>query len=238
MLTAEEITATYGELETMFVPLRPEPELGLDYIKERLALCRAMQDRLAELRLKTNQHLTDVLERSLKAKALLEVQSTPDMKNSARELEIVKQRHAMLVKMIGYQMQVLGRTAMDIRLLHDITKQQIQRGEINPHDSPQIIQQVDPAEMVQEFSPSVIGPIEKQEPPTQQEFQQAWEHMFPTPTTVTSTVTSAVEGVVTFDTAPAPAPKPEDRVKLSDTNATSFEELFGGLDGPHTANPF
>lgn len=142
MLTPEQIEDTYEELGQMFIALDASPEKGLTYIKERLTLGRAMQDRVAELRLKVNRALSAVMEQHLIAQQLYEIQSTPDNKKKVKDLEVLKHRHVMLTKMITMQSQVLSRTAMDIRLLADLTKEQIKRGEIDPNEVPGLVKDV------------------------------------------------------------------------------------------------
>lgn len=158
----DEIETTYEELGKMFIALDSSPEKGLTYIRERLTLARAMQDRVAELRLKVNRALSSVMEQHLIAQQVYEIQSTPDNKKKVKELEVLKHRHVMLTKMIVAQSQVLSRTAMDIRLLADLTKEQIKRGEIDPHEAPGLVKEVEVGEMARPsttegglFGPSV-----------------------------------------------------------------------------------
>jgi hypothetical protein len=157
---------------------------------------------------------------------------------------------------------VLGRTAMDIRLLADLTKQQIQRGEINPHDAPGIVKDVDPVAMV----------LDRQEPLSTEEHVQAIEQFVEThrpeehvlairermgePVIMDARTPYKIEqaieqfGTSAPDAAHRPEgpfeypttsgtfentvvpTKPDDRVKLADTTAVDFDSLFAGVT-PH-----
>ncbi len=141
-MTSDEITQVYAELEQMFVPLDSSPERGMTYIKERLTMARAMADRVAEIRLRVHRALSVAMEDLLIAKQVQEIQPTPDHKQKVRQLEVLKQRHEMLSKMTNMQAQVLSRTTQDIRLLADITKDQIKRREINPDEAPGLVHDV------------------------------------------------------------------------------------------------
>lgn len=160
MLSSDEIERTYDELQTMFVEIDPRPELGLGYVRERVTFCRAMQDRLAEIRLRVNREWSETCERHLIARQTQEVAPSPEHKTRAAELKVAEQRHAMLAKMVAAQAQVLSRTAMDLRLLADITKEQIKSGEIDPKESPGLIADVTPAGPAAEpvFEPASTEP--------------------------------------------------------------------------------
>lgn len=236
MLTTEEIEATYGELEKMFVSLDPRPELGLGYIRERLTLCRAMQDRASELRLKVNRELTDVFQRHWVAVQELEIKSTPEHKLRVRELDVVKNRHAMLAKMVGAQMQVLSRTAMDIRLLADITKQQLQRGEINPEEVPGLVKNV-PVEALSPFpkvdpgtSPFPDGDTGAPVNPLLTGLTVPQSEPLGSGSTLQSLSRPEPTQLVGFD-APVPGvPAEDDRTRLAETQAVSIEDLFQELN--------
>lgn len=250
MLTSEQIDDTYRELEKMFVALDPSPEKGLGYIRERLTLCRAMQDRAAEIRLKVNQQLTDVLQRHWVAQQTLEVQPTPENRLRVKQLDVDKQRHATLAKMVGAQLQVLGRTAMDIRLLTDITKEQMRRGEINPNEAPELIKDIPVEQMAettgsvgyavnveQEASGDVPGnlfqtglAISQSEPLGPESF--GGEDFPSEPRPETMRVVEEVltqrrpEGFVDFSAVVPGVPPDDDRKRVADTQAVSIDDLF------------
>lgn len=117
----------------MHVPLDADATKGLQYVKERLMLVRAMQDRCNELRLKANRALSDVWQEHLIAKHEQTLKPSTDGKARVADIEGERMNHALLVSMVKAQSQLLSRTAMDIRLLSDLTKEQIRIGEIDPH---------------------------------------------------------------------------------------------------------
>lgn len=253
-MTPDEIGQVYGELEQMFVPLEMSPERGLTYIRERLTMVRAMADRVAEIRLKVSRALSTVLEDHLVAQQIHEVQPTPDSKRRVKELEILKQRHTMLTKMVAMQAQVLSRTSLDIRLLADITKEQIKRGEINPNETPGMVKDVAAEALAGDLkrsSADVFGftesRVEFRAGPTHVEvfpkelFEPAGPDSFggsdyplePSPQTIAAVEDTLhrYSGVQTvgFD-APDPPPA-DDRMKLADTSATNIATLFN--EEPH-----
>jgi len=147
-MTKDEISGAYDELAKMFVELVNEPERGLPYIRERLVLCRVMQDRLGELRLTVNREQSVVMERLLTKQFLHELQATDAKgKQELEELERSKQALGYLTRAIKDQQQHLSRTAMDIRLLHEITKDQIKRGEIDPREVTGLIKETPVSEL-------------------------------------------------------------------------------------------
>lgn len=132
-LTSEEITAIYDELSTLHVPLDADATKGLEYVRERLMMVRAAQDRCHELLLKGNRALSDVWQEKLVASQQQTLQPTSEGKARVANLEGERQEHVLLVSMVKMQGQLLSRTAQDIRLLADLTKEQIKLGEIDPH---------------------------------------------------------------------------------------------------------
>lgn len=161
-MTPAEIEAIYRELETMFVRLEPEPERGLDYLKERLVFCRAMQDRLQEMRLKVNRAQSELMESKLVAQHTHSVDPEAVKKSDIATIDGVLQRVVMLGRMIGMQATVLSRTSMDIRLLADLTKEQLRRGQVNPHEAPSLIREVP----ISELATVRTGAEERADPPT------------------------------------------------------------------------
>lgn len=149
-MTDEDVELVYDELGRLFVEVKDEPERGLGYIRERLTLCRAMQDRAVELRLKVNRELSTTMDQLLRQQHLQDLAPTSQGKEQMSLLERQKQKLALLSKMIEAQATVLSRTAMDIRLLADLTKEQIKRGEIEP-----------PAELVREVPVNEISPFQQ-----------------------------------------------------------------------------
>ena len=132
-LTSEEITAIYNELSTLRVPLDADATKGLEYVKERLMMTRAAQDRCNELMLKVNRALSDVWQEKLVASQQQTLQPTSEGKARVANLDGERQEHVLLASMVKMQGQLLSRTAQDIRLLADLTKEQIKLGEIDPH---------------------------------------------------------------------------------------------------------
>lgn len=232
MLTSDEIQAAYDELSTMYVKLDASPERGLGYIRERLTLARAMQDRVGELRLKASCALTKVLEAQLLAQQMQLVEPSKANKDKIAKLEVQKQRHAMLVKMIAVQAQLLARTAMDIRLLKDLTTEQIKRGEIDPNESPGLVKAVTPADIAAGAdvkAETTATMVEKMN----QMFPELRDPMgpdsfggtdYPEPKPVEDVKTISGGQLTSFD-APSPVPD-DDRMKLADTKVTPIETLF------------
>lgn len=218
-MDSEAIQRAYDELAKMFVEVKPEPERGLAYISERLTLCRAMQDRVAELRLQANRALSVVMEQHLLLQHLHSVAPTPESKEKLNGLERQKQSLAMLAKMVAAQGQVLSRTAMDIRLLTDITKEQLKRGEINPNEAPGLVKEESVGDMVPADAP--VRQREKAAVPDN-----------PFPGLGTAVADSKVE-TVSLD-APVPASLDHEPMKLPETTAVSFDSLFDSLEKtPH-----
>lgn len=251
MLTSDEIQAAYDELGKMYVKLDASPERGLGYIRDRLTLARAMQDRVGELRLKASIALTKVQEAQLVAQQLQLVDPSKETKAKIAELEVQKQRHAMLVKMIAVQAQLLSRTAMDIRLLKDLTTEQIKRGEIDPNESPGLVQPVSPADIAAGAGTGTLGPP----PITTEELIEGMNKMFPEltepagpdsfggtdfpePKAAEAIQTISGAQLTSFD-APTPVPD-DDRVKLADTQATPIDALFEEMThgSPAPGGPF
>ena len=131
-MTEQEIADVYAELEQMFVQLEADATKGLDYVRDRLLFCRAMQDRVVELQLRVNRALSTVLEQQILTQHEHEVQPDAGTKQRLQGLERQKIAHSMLAKMVRAQAQLLGRTSMDIRLLKELTTEQIKLGEIDP----------------------------------------------------------------------------------------------------------
>lgn len=241
-LTPSQITDVYEEIGKMRVTLDADPNRGLQYVKERLTLCRAMQDRMAELTLKASRALSDVWQEALTVRMEHELAPSGPLKQRLRQLDGEKQDHDLLLKMIKMQGQLLARTSMDVRLLADLTKEQIKLGEINPHD----------AGLVEPLTPADLSPVEPVQPqlPTTEEAQQAAAELsqtidaenltgFFSGAEVKANGTPTPQFVETVDLG-GPSGIMEGSAKpLPKTEAVNFDDLFGALNGePVTAGPF
>lgn len=218
-LTAAEITGVYDEIGSMRVDLDPDPNRGLQYVKERLTLCRAMQDRLGELLLQSSRALSAVLSEELALKMEKQLATTDsDQERQQREIRLTrvlsdKDEHATLLKMLRLQHTLLGRTSQDIRLLADLTKEQIKLGEIDPKE----------AGLVKDV-------------PT--------EDLSPTPPVVSSTTSAPSEDVTLSPplgiieemnvVVQTPVPFPGLPVLAGPEPVTDFDTLFGALNGEHS----
>jgi hypothetical protein len=141
-LTEEEIEGTYDELEKMYVPIEARPDFGLPYARERLTICRAMQDRLQDLRLKTARAYSWVQEQLIFRKSQAQLagsdQEKEQLKIQIAELEQLKLSHGTLSRMISAQSAVLTSTNRDIKTLTDVIIKQMRLnagGGIDPHDA-------------------------------------------------------------------------------------------------------
>jgi hypothetical protein len=159
-LTPEEITQVYEELGQMLVPLDPDANRGLQYVKERLTTCRAMLDRLGELRLQCSQAHRAVASDLLAVR--LKYRLTPS-DVVLQQMDLVKgerEDHQLLLSVIRSHAAMLASTRVDIGKLADMTKEQIKLGEIDPKDAPGLVQPVAIEELAASMpSPSVtLGP--------------------------------------------------------------------------------
>jgi len=134
-MNAEAMSKVYDEIGTLRVVLDPNPNLGLQYVKERLALCRAMQDRCGELQLYCNRALGDVLSEGLVVKMEHRLSKTAASEQRVLSVMGEKVEHKMLADMVKMARTLLGRTAMDIRLLATLTTEQLKLGEIDPKEA-------------------------------------------------------------------------------------------------------
>jgi hypothetical protein len=217
-LTPAQITEVYEEIGTMRVVLDPDPNKGLQYVKERLTLCRAMQDRLGELLLKCSRALSDVLTEEIVVSA--EIQLGGDVTTLRRRLSGIKQlkeSHSTLFKMLKLQYTLLSRTSMDIRLLADLTKEQIKLGDIDPKDGG-LVEEIQPGDL----SPVDVVDLAPVEPTVDE---------LPANESVTLGPPSAIieEMNAVLDAPQAPIPEPP-----ATEPVTSLDELFGALHGKHS----
>jgi hypothetical protein len=147
-LTADQITAVYDELGTMRLDFDPNPNRGIQYVKERVALCKALRDRMGELLLKCSRAYADVLNEELVLKLENRLSPTTMLQQRIDVVGGEVQDHKLLVTMLKTQATLLSRTQMDIRLLASLTLEQIKLGEIDPKT----------AGIVQELAPTDVGP--------------------------------------------------------------------------------
>jgi hypothetical protein len=169
-LTDQEIQQTYNLLEKMYVPVEETQLQGMAYVKERLTLCRAMQDQCHDLRLKTLRAYSWVQEQLIYTDSLLRVsvsdQQQTQLKQKVSELKQQKVSHATLSRLVGLQYAILVQTQRDIKALLDIIKSQIKLGEeggIDPHEAEQLIQQVSVADIGQEAPAPDENDVEPEE---------------------------------------------------------------------------
>lgn len=141
-LTDQQIEQTYEQLGKLHVTLENVPEKGLSYVKERLALCRAMQDQVQNLRLQTGQALSYVQTERIYVKHSIPLAQTDQekeqLKIKLREREQDCVSHGMLHRLVNATASVLAQTSRDIKLLGDVMIKQIKLGEmtdVNPADS-------------------------------------------------------------------------------------------------------
>ena len=157
-LTDEEIQAIYELLDTMYVPVEEDRMVkGLDYIRDRVALCRAMQDQTHELVLKTGRALSWVLEQLIYNKSAAQVAETDQEREQAEirvtEFEQWKASHAMVHTLVKRHGTLLNGTQRDIKLLADVMKQQIKLAEelgVDPTATEDVVQPVDLAAIGQQ----------------------------------------------------------------------------------------
>jgi len=212
-MTTAEITGVYDEIGRMRVDLDPNPNRGLQYVKERLTLCRAMQDRIGELTLQCNRALSEVLTEEIALKledqlASASVAATDQLAQRRSRVAAEKEAHTTLTKMLRMQGTLLSRTAMDIRLLADLTKEQIKLGEIDPAE----------AGLVEEVQPEAMSPV----PPVASSSD----------TDVTLGPQSAIIEEMNTVVAAPQFPVPE--LPVLHEPVTNYEELFGALNGKHS----
>jgi hypothetical protein len=201
-LTDAEMTQIYEEISLMRVGLDPNPNRGLQYVMERLTLCRAMQDRAAELLLRSRLALSEVLKETLVQKATHRLAETEVTTTRLEQLAIEKEAHATLVDLIKLQVALLTRTATDIRLLGKLTQDQIKLGEIDP----------EAAGLVTQVPVGDLSPVERA-PATVE------------PTGVMDDVTLGPPSAIIDRSAAMVAATPE----LQAEPAVNFEDLFGEL---------
>lgn len=226
-LTPAQVTEIYEEIGNMRVDLDADPNKGLQYVKERLTLCRAMQDRLGELQLKAHRSLSQVWQEALTLRMEHELTPSGPLKQRLRVVEAEKQDHDLLVKMIRAQMQLLSRTSMDVRLLADLTKEQLKLGEINPND----------ADLVKEVSVEDISPVSGNLASMSVAVVGAGADFDKLAAQVEPKNAPAQPGVETVDFNGPSGIMEDDQKPVPQTEPTvNFEDLFGDLHG-ETAAP-
>lgn len=230
-LTAEDVNAVYDEIGKMFVKVDADSTRGLQYCKERLTLCRAMQDRLNEVQLRVNRAVSDLWQEQLLRKVEHDLQPSAERKQYIAELELDKQQHQLLLKMITAKSQLLSRTSMDIRLLADLTKDQIKLGEIDPKESPELISQVGPNREDGDHEESTAAPFPYPELNIGDPDPFAAAPAVAVPSPFQGSAARKAPGgetaaeFVSLDD-PIPAVPDDGRVRLPETAAVSFDDLF------------
>lgn len=205
-LTPEEITAVYDEIGKMHVELSPDTNKGLQYVKERLTLCRAMQDRLAELTLRVNRALSDVMTEALALKMKNALAPDTPTQQRMQVVEGERQDHLLLTKMLRMQAQLLSRTSMDVRLLADLTKEQLKLGEIDPKDAPGLVQETNLADLS------------------------------PTPASGAGGGGTPLSGTNGTSVIPVTFADPSATMEASEESSIDFDDLFGALTNGQAAS--
>ena len=210
-LTDQQIDQLYDQLGKLHVTLENVPEKGLSYIKERLALCRAMQDQAQNLRLTTGQALSYVQTQRIFVKHAIPLAQSDQEKEqlkiklSEREQECVS--HGMLHRLVNATASALSQTARDIKLLGDVMIKQIKLGEmtdVNPADSPAVGREATFEDMARGGSVSVPF-VQTPEGPAEPSFE------------VTTTPPVEPAPVFRFDPFRAPAPVEPDMTSVFGT---------------------
>lgn len=152
----EEVDRIYRELEAMVVPLDQTSERGPVYLKERLLVCRRMQDRVSGMLLKINQEFSrlKILCRALRASVALAgagVQA-PALREELRTAEDDYDEVRYLAEAVEVKRANLRQTGSDIRLLAGIMAEGMRLGEVQPP------KKLTP---VRETTPFEIGPGEQ-----------------------------------------------------------------------------
>jgi hypothetical protein len=162
-MNAEARSKVYDEIGKLQLTLDPNPNRGLQYVKERLALCRAMQDRCGELMLLCSRALGDVLVEELVLKMEHRLSKTTASEQRVLSVMGEKEEHKVLVAMVKLTHTLLGRTASDIRLLADMTKEQLKLGEIDPKEAG-LVKEVAVADLSDLLPSAEVSPptVEKQ----------------------------------------------------------------------------
>lgn len=133
-LSETEIQDTYELLEKMYVPVEENKmHRGLGYVRDRLTLCRAMQDQAHDLVLKTGRAYSWVQEQLIYAKSATLLAGSDQEKDQLKikigELEQQKVSHNMLHTLVKRHTQILSGTQRDIKLLADVMQKQIKLAE-------------------------------------------------------------------------------------------------------------
>lgn len=169
----DRLTQIYQELLTMSVGLDQAPQLGLQYLSEKMYECRRKQDQVSDLLVEVNRDWSRVKHATRIQKTLvLTLRAT----NRAGELEVANRdldglegeedELRILIEAVKAKSSNLRMTSSDIRLLSANTEQLMKMGPVTPSPSTQLKKRPEypePApQIVTELVP--VDPIEENRP--------------------------------------------------------------------------
>ncbi len=172
----DRVLQIYMELETLAVPLQQDPQLGLNYLRERMIVCRSMQDRVSNILMEVNRDFGRIRQAVRSQKAVLNLTNEANLQRPVRdrldEFENEEDNLRYLMEAVKAKSSNLRMTSSDIRLLYGIVEQQIRLGEIQPgRHRPTQQEQPIPVELSEvttaiDLSPPLpVKPLEEDPPP-------------------------------------------------------------------------
>lgn len=139
-MTPAQVTQIYQELETLAVPLKQDPQLGLQYLRECLMECRRKQDRISELLVQVNRDVSDVRGNVRAFRASVDVaRGAPELPALKADLAmwVAREDHLKyLLISVRLRRENLRATSADIRLMVSVIEQQLKLGEVQPPKPP------------------------------------------------------------------------------------------------------
>lgn len=134
-MTPQEISQIYETLERLEIKLEQIPEMGTEYLKDKLLECRQKQNTVTDLIVKTNRAYSGSRMAVRAQEAAVRVAGM-----SARGAELREQLSTMLderdslkylLEALSVRRANLGRTSSDIRLMAGIIEQESRPGNAN-----------------------------------------------------------------------------------------------------------
>lgn len=131
-MTPEAISQTYEMLERLEIKLEQTPELGTEYLKDKLLECRQKQNTVTDLIVKTNRAYSGarmaVRAQESAVRVAGQSQRGPELRDEL--LKMLDERDALkyLLEALNVRRANLGRTSSDIRLMAGIIEQESRPG--------------------------------------------------------------------------------------------------------------
>ena len=166
-VTKEEISQVYQTLETLEIKLEQTPELGTEYLTDRLLECRQKQNTVTDLIVKANRAYSASRQAVRAQEAICRMAGMSERAKEHRDdlAKMLDERDALkyLLEALAVRRANLGRTSSDIRLMAGIIDAERRPGNANAGP-----QRPTPAPQMPPPEPR-LGP---QSPPTMADFEE------------------------------------------------------------------